>query len=371
MKSKLRVLPYVLLLLPLDIVVALGLIASTIIGALKRGVKPATTFTGRHVVAGSSPRCTIVIVSWDGRHLLKECLPSVVEAVRYEGGDHEILVVDNGSTDGSVEFVRNNFPHVQVLELDRNYGFSEGNNRGVRKASTDIVVLLNNDMIVDRNFLRPLLNAFVDASVFAATSQIFFQDSTRRREETGKTRARFERGEFYFWHDDIRREDEARERLPVLWAGGGSCAIDRQKFLAVGGFDSLYHPFYVEDTDLSYQAWKRGWQCLLAPASRVVHKHRSTTKTKFGDAFVDKTIRKNQYLFVWKNLTDVAMISAHFVNLPWIHGRAMMSTLEPGIEIWAYIRAVWQLPHALMNRLANVSAYSIADREVLLRAQKP
>src|SRR5207237_10888838 len=166
----------------------------------------------------------------------------------------------NGSADGSVQFIRENFPQVRILPLDRNYGFGGGNNIGANEVRTDIIVFLNNDMVVDRGFLRPLLAGFSDPSVFAVTCQFFFADSTRRREETGKTRARFENGFFYLWHDEIRAEDDNVEMVPVFWAGGGSCAIHRKKFLAIGGFDSLYHPFYVEDTDLSYQAWKRGWK---------------------------------------------------------------------------------------------------------------
>jgi GT2 family glycosyltransferase len=308
-------------------------------------------------------------VNWDGRQLLAECLPSVVEAVQHDGGKHEILVVDNGSTDGSVDYVRQHFPCVQVLALDRNYGFAEGNNRGIAQAKTDIVVLLNNDMVVNREFLRPLLGSFSDPSVFAVTSQIFFSDSNRRREETGKTRGRFERGFFYLWHDDIRPDDASVENIPVFWAGGGSCAIDRKKYLAIGGFDSLYYPFYVEDTDLSYQAWKRGWKSLLAPASRVIHKHRSTSKAKFGTDFVENTIRKNQYLFTWKNITDVPMVVEHVLNLPRIHARAMLSQ-TPAFEIRGFLRAIRQLPGALRRRIHNMPQYAFSDREVLARSQQ-
>jgi len=290
--------------------------------------------------------------------------------VKCAGGNHEILVVDNGSADGSAQFIRENFPQVRILPLDRNYGFSGGNNRGAAEAQSDIVVFLNNDMVVDRGFLRPLLTGFVDPSVFAVTSQIFFADTTRRREETGKTRARFERGFFYLWHDHIRTEDDNLETIPVFWAGGGSCAMHRKKFLALGGFDLLYHPFYVEDTDLSYQAWKRGWKCLLAPASRVVHKHRSTSKAKFGNPFVDNTIRRNQYLFIWKNVTDLSMILEHLANLPRIHARGMIQN-GPAFEVRAFLRAVRQLPQALGKRLSCVSHYVISDREVLARSQKP
>src|SRR5581483_1703873 len=118
-----------------------------------------------------------------------------------------------------------------ILALDNNYGFGGGNNRAVENVRTPIIVFLNNDMIVDREFLTPLLNSFRDQSVFAVTSQIQFADPGRRREETGKTRARFETGCFYFWHDDVGPDDEARETIPVFWAGGGSCAVDRKKFL--------------------------------------------------------------------------------------------------------------------------------------------
>ena len=368
MRSKLHVIACLILLLPLDLIVAIGiLLAQIFLSSQRRGgasrAQPPLLCEEGNVVA------TIVILNFDGKHLLAECLPAVIEAVKYAGGKHEVLVVDNGSADGSVQFVQDNFPEVRILALDRNYGFTGGNNHAANRIDTDIIVFLNNDMVVDRGFLQPLLNPFSDPSVFAVTSQIFFSDQTRRREETGKTRARFGRGFFYFWHDAIGPEDENLETLPVLWAGGGSCAIDRRKFLAIGGFDPLYHPFYFEDTDVSYQAWKRGWKCLLAPASRVIHKHRATTKAKFSNRFVEVMVRKNQYLFTWKNVTDSAMIFQHLRNLPRIHVREMVQ-YGPLFEAHAFARAVQQLPQALAKRLSNLSCYAIPDREVLARSQK-
>jgi O-antigen biosynthesis protein len=373
MTAKARALPFVLLLLPLDLIVTIVLLTAQILATIKRGLKPATTTgpssSGEHVVAGSPRSCTIIVLNWDGKHLLEESLPAVIEAVRFNGGDHQIMVVDNGSADGSAEFVRSHFPQIHLLALDRNYGFAGGNNRGAERADTEIVVFLNNDMIVDRNFLKPLLDGFHDSSVFAVTSQIFFADPTRRREETGKTRALFERGFFELWHGEITSADEARETVPVFWAGGGSCAIDRRKYLAIGGLDTLYHPFYMEDTDLSYQAWKRGWKCLLAPASRVVHKHRSTTRPKFGHDFVENTIRKNRFLLIWKNVSDTSMLVQHLANLPRIHGREMIQN-GAMFEVRAYWRAVRQLPEAASKRLSNQNQYLVSDREVLARTSK-
>jgi len=366
MTPRLRVIPYLLLLLPFDLAVALAMLFGQL------GVFVSLWFNKHEdpKTPGPGPAATIIIVNWDGKHLLAECLPSVIESINCTGIDHQVLVVDNGSTDGSVQYIYDNFPDVRVLALDHNHGFAIGNNRGAAEAVTDIIVFLNNDMVVDPGFLRPLLKGFCDPSVFAVTSQIFFADTTQRRQETGKTRARFERGFFYFWHDGITPGEENQEAIPVFWAGGGSCAVGRRKFLAIGGFDPLYHPFYVEDTDVSYQAWKRGWKCLLAPGSHVVHKHRATSKTKFGNRFVDNTIRRNQYLFIWKNVTDLSMMLDHLVNLPRIHARSMIQN-DPAFEIRAFFRAVRLLPRALAARISNASYYAVTDREVLAQSQKP
>jgi GT2 family glycosyltransferase len=303
---------------------------------------------------------TIQILSWDGRHLLEEFLPSVLVGA----GKHEVMVVDNGSTDGSVEFLKTQYPGIRVVQLDRNYGFSDGNNRGMKQVATDIVVLLNNDMSVDAHFLEPLLKPFADPAVFAVASRISMADPLKARFETGKTCGRFESGLFYVWHDEVSPEEDQSDSVPVFWAGGGACAIDRRKFEMLGGFDLLYHPFYVEDTDLSYQAWKRGWKALLAPASRVTHKHRGTSGPRFGELFVNNTTRRNHYLFVWKNVTDLAMLWQHLRNLPYIHGRAVSQYGAP-FEFRAYVRAVVRLPRALRRRLMNVRNYVVGDREVL------
>ena len=122
--------------------------------------------------------------------MLAEGLPSVIAAVEAAGGGHEILVVDNGSTDGSVDFVKSSFPRVSELALETNCGFGEGNTRGVKQARGEVIVLLNNDMVVEKDFLASLLQPFeTDPDVFAVGCQIFFQDKERRREETGKTHA--------------------------------------------------------------------------------------------------------------------------------------------------------------------------------------
>ena len=116
---------------------------------------------------------SLVIPNWNGKDLLEKYLPSVVEAAAQVPGS-EVIVVDNGSTDGSAAFVQEQFPHVRLLALPENLGFGGGSNAGFEAATNDVVVLLNSDMRVELDFLQPLLDGFTDELVFSVSCQIFF-----------------------------------------------------------------------------------------------------------------------------------------------------------------------------------------------------
>ncbi len=271
----------------------------------------ASTFRKKSPAANQRPNNTsasVVIPNWNGRDLLEKYIPSIIEAL--EGNpDNEIIVVDNGSEDGSAEFLRQHFPSVRVLALDRNLGFGGGSNAGFRAAKNDIVVLLNSDMRVERDFLAPLLEAFTDETVFSVACQIFFSDPNKLREETGLTQLWWENGSLRVRH----RDDPAIQvPYPCAYGGGGSCAFDRRKFLELGGFDELLAPFYMEDTDVGYLAWKRGWKVLYQPRSVVYHEHRGTIGKKFTAAQIDLVLKKNFALFCWKNIHEWPRLISHF-----------------------------------------------------------
>ena len=349
-----RVLVYAVCLFPVDVVVGVVLLVAQIAALPLRASSPARNFA-----EPNTSKITVQILNWDGRQLLEEFLPAVVRAS--EG--HEVLLVDNGSKDDSVAFVRRQFPQVRLVQLERNFGYSAGNNRGMECAETDVVVLLNNDVAPDRDFLAPLLAPFSDPKVFAVASRITVPDPAKVSYETGNTRGRFESGLFYLWHEPIQ-EGPQPQTLPVFWAGGGACAIDRRKFKELGGFDRLYAPFYVEDTDLSYRAWKRGWQSILATESHVCHKHRATSGPRFGELFVNNTTRRNHYLFVWKNVTDTGMLVEHILSLPLIHYRAIFQ-YGAAFEYRAYLRAFLRFPLALKRRLTTDRDTVLSDSDVM------
>jgi len=305
-------------------------------------------------------KASIIIPNWNGRDLLERCLPSIIKAVRYEGGDHEIIVVDNNSTDDSVAFIQATYPEIKVIELPENKGFAGGCNVGVQESKNDIVVLLNNDMVVDKDFLRHLLNDFVDDTVFAVSSQIFFWDPQKRREETGKTRGFLRLGFLQVVHDQVKEDEQIH---PVLYAGGGSSAFDKRKFLALGGFDELFHPFYWEDTDISYRAWKRGWRVLYEPQSVVYHKHRGTIGKVYDERLIHKAIIRNHFLFMWKNFTDPGLLLLH---IPMLMGRLAWNYLCGNFAyLAAFISAVGQIGKVLKRRAAGRRFLKLADKEVV------
>jgi len=318
--------------------------------------------------APRSGLASLVVLNWNGKELLAEGLPSILKAVQVTGRPHEVLVVDNGSTDGSIEYLREFYQGVRVLALPENLGFAEGNNAGVRAASNDVVILLNNDMIVDPDFLQPLLNGF-GPGTFAVSSQIHLQDTSKRREETGKTAAVFRRGMIDYSHSSMEGQSFPRDYYPVLWAGGGSSAFHREKFLALGGFRDLYSPAYMEDTDLSYQAWSVGWEVLLAPDSVVYHKHRATSSRRFSPSEIQALITRNQFLFLWKNIHDWRLLLSHGVFLPW---NCYRLSRDHGVVIWkSLFQAVVALPSVAVVRLKAPFRRVLNDRRIFELFSKP
>jgi len=307
---------------------------------------------------------SVVIPNWNGRDLLERYLPSVVAALAGQP-ENEIIVVDNGSTDGSAEFVRTAFPNVKLLALDRNLGFGGGSNAGFRAAKNDIVVLLNSDMQVAPDFLPPLLEGLRDERVFAVSCQIFFRDPAKPREETGLTQGWWQDGGLKVRH---RIDPAIGDLFPCFYGGGGSCAFDRRKFLELGGFDELLAPFYLEDTDLGYMAWKRGWQVLYQPRSIVYHEHRGTIGKRFSDAQIQAVLKKNYLLFCWKNIHDWRRLAAHFF---FSYGGALLSAVSgdaPGrANLDGWWRAFRQLPGAVASRWRARSLAVVDDAEAFSR----
>ncbi|MFB3778860.1 MAG: glycosyltransferase [Bryobacteraceae bacterium] len=312
----------------------------------------------------SRSAATVVIPTWNARELLERYLPSVVSALA-GNSDNEIIVVDNASSDGTTDLLRDMFPSVKVLEMPSNLGFGGGSNAGFRAARNDIVVLLNNDMRVEPDFLQPLLDGFTDDHVFSVSCQIFFSDPAKRREETGLSQGWWADGALRVRH---RIDEGIQDLYPCFYGGGGSTAYDRRKFLELGGFDALLAPFYLEDTDLGYLAWKRGWKVLYQPRSVVYHEHRGTIGKRFTEAQIRAVLAKNFILWTWKNIHEWRRLLSHFFFT--YSGALVSAVLGDSPErstLGGICRAFRQLPQAARSRWRARSLALVGDTEAFRR----
>lgn len=241
---------------------------------------------------------SIVIPNWNGRQHLQRNLPCVLEAVESFDGETEIIVVDDGSTDGSVDYLRVEFSQVKLLTHSTNKGFAAACWTGVSAARGEVVVLLNDDVRPEKGFLTPLVQHFRDESVFAVSCLSLGEDNETVVEAVKIPY--FKRGLLKFRD---KRSTCPCSVVPTFYAVGGHAAYRRDRFVELGGFDPIYSPFYWEDVDVSYRAWKRGWRVLFEPQSKVVHEKRGVIKDSFNYEHATVANHKNRFIFIWGNIT--------------------------------------------------------------------
>jgi GT2 family glycosyltransferase len=270
------------------------------------------------------PSVSVVIPSWNGRMLLEEMFPSLLSATHQfqekTGGPWEVIVVDDGSVDDTISWIET-IPekNVKLITRRRNSGFAVACNLGFSACRYQVVILLNNDVIVHKDFILPLLPHFSDENVFGVTFKALGRD--QRTFCNGGKIGEFRMG---FWKafrnydvnngDSILKPDEGP--LYSFTVCGGFCAFDRRKLQEIGGFEPLMSPFYWEDVELSYRAWKRGWVIHYEPRSMVYHDASTTVRGAFNRIRIDRINTRNRLIFMWKNLHDPAMLILHLGSMP-------------------------------------------------------
>ncbi len=242
----------------------------------------------------ASAGISVVIPSRDGKTLLEAQLPAI--AADLPGVAGEIIVIDNGSSDSTAEWLRVEWPQVLIEVSPEPLSFAGAANRGIRRARFSHVCLLNNDMRIEPGFFAALLGAFrAVPDLFCATAQIHFPPGARR-EETGKAVLAQAAPEDF----PIRCDEplEGEDGTWVLYGSGGCSAYDAAKLLALGGVDEAYAPAYVEDLDLGYRAWLRGWPSVYAAGAVVEHRHRATTSRYYSEAQLATMLEVNYLKFL-------------------------------------------------------------------------
>jgi GT2 family glycosyltransferase len=253
---------------------------------------------------------SVVIPNLNGASFLSRFLPDLLGALDRVEGNHQVVVVDNASRDESIALLKRDFPSVDVMALEENQGFSAAVNAGLATVRHPWMLSLNNDIRVDLDFLPPLLAATEEDALFAAVPRILLPSFGGRTESVMD--ARFEDGFISFVQPGLsERGPSFPEPRPVFFAVGGCGLYHTERLRELGGFDADYYPFYWEDIDLGYRAWRRGWTVRYVPSSVVYHRHRGTISRRYSGAEVRRALLKNQLLFHWKNLHDPAWLTEH------------------------------------------------------------
>lgn len=305
---------------------------------------------------------SIIIPNYNGEQLLKKNLDKVYkELSSYKSGKTEILVVDDGSLDESVAFL-NEFSkthqNCKVLVNSKNLGFAPTVNRGVEASIGEIIILLNTDIYPEEDFLKPLLKHFSDVEIFAVGCLDRSIESGRvvlRGRGLGEWRRGFL----------VHRRGEV-DKQNTLWVSGGSGAFRKTIWEKLGGFNELYAPFYWEDIDLSYRALKSGYKILFESKSVMVHEHeKGAIKSKYSEFKIKTIAYRNQFIFVWENVTDSSLQIAHIAWLPYHFAKAIVNS------DWAFYLGFFEafilLPKIIKSSLKAQRQSILSDKEVIDR----
>jgi GT2 family glycosyltransferase len=210
----------------------------------------------------------VAILNHNGKKHLEHLLPTVCAAAKKFPGECSVVVLDNQSSDDDVAWIEREFPWVHAIVAPKN-DFLFSYNWLAQRRTEDILVLLNNDLKVDHNFFAPLVRHFEAPDVFSVSARSY--DWNGNDVTSGPAHLELKNG-FYSWEFDTRRQKTCH----TLYGSGGFMAVDRKKFLEIGGFNRLFAPAYCEDVDLGFRAWRRGWRCLYEPGSVVWHRHQGS-----------------------------------------------------------------------------------------------
>jgi len=246
------------------------------------------------------PPVGVIIPNFNGAHLLRRNLPFVLRAAAAYPGACSIIVVDDGSRDGSAEMLQTEFPSVRLVVHETNRGFAEAIHSGVDAAEAEFLIFLNSDVRPQEDFMVPLIQHLERADIFSVSPLVMDEDG--RVSPVSWRCFRIKRGRLR----SVRwRFDDLKSEVPTesVFASGGSVALRKSMFVALGGYSPLYKPFYSEDFDLGLRAWKRGWRTLLEPASRVVHERKGSISENVAADRVRKTRVRNRFLLEWTHLS--------------------------------------------------------------------
>mgnify|MGYP000429775804 CR=1 FL=1 len=252
-------------------------------------------------------KVTIVIPNYNGKHFMEPCLASLASQT-YR--DFKVLVVDNASSDGSVPYMKEHYPDIELIELDKNYGFSKAVNVGILHAKTPYVILLNNDTTVDSRYVEEMLKAIeVSPDIFSVSSKMIQMYHPELIDSAGDIYTIFGWG---ICRGTGRPAAEYTTPCEVFSACAGAAIYRRSVFEKIGYFDEN-HFAYLEDIDIGYRAKIYGYKNTFCPTALVYHVGSGTSGSKHN-AFKVRLAARNNIYVAYKNM-PILQLAVNFLPL--------------------------------------------------------
>lgn len=311
--------------------------------------------------AQRSPVASVIIPNWNGRHHLATCLDSL-RAQTFQ--DFEVIVADNGSTDGSQDFMREYYPEFRLLELGTNRGFTGACNAGYGVAEGELIVLLNNDTEADPGWLAAIVAAFNEhpGVGIVASKLLMFDDRQRFHAAGDYYRTDGVPGNRGVWQEDVGQYDRIE---PVFSACGAAAAYRRIMLEQIGFLDDAFY-FSCEDVDLAWRAHLAGWQVLYVPQAVVYHKLKASGGSGATSSYFDG---RNFLYLIWKNY-PTALLKQHWPDI----ARAQWRISREALGAWrgeaararlrGQLAGIIGLPRMLSRRRAIQQHRTIDDRSL-------
>lgn len=304
-------------------------------------------------------RVELFVLNYNGAHYISDCIDSFLQAIRNSSHECCLSMIDNKSADDSVRVIRSKFQEVNVIPMEENRVLCSFNKAAAR-SQAEIVFLLSNDLKAGPFFIDPILSVFLEKQdVFLVASKSFLFDGSY---EGGRSIPFMSFG-LFGTACRFTGYERLIDRFGITFSAGFG-AFNRKKFLELGGYDDLYLPGRMEDADLMFRAWKKGWKCYYQPKSILYHMGGKSFKDRFGERGTMEIAHRNTFLFMWKNVRSPQYLFQHFFFLL---PRTVWMVLRGRYEFFTgFLKALGRLRQGLLRRREERRIqYAFNDRQVL------
>lgn len=251
---------------------------------------------------------SVIIPNYNGRHLLKEYLPHTLLAVKNAGIVYEIIIVDDGSTDGSAAFIKAQYPQVNLIVNPQNKGFSYACNRGIEVSQYELILLLNSDVKLMPDYFEHQWKYFLSWDTFGVMGRIIDMDSNHIQDAARAPKfngLKLKTDYFYYTNN-------SNNRLLTFYLSGANALINAEKLKQTGGFYEIFSPFYCEDMELSLRAWRLNWKCYYEHNAVCRHQVSASTKNYQTAKWVKSVYYRNRFYMHAIHLNGWALVAWYF-----------------------------------------------------------